>query len=75
MQTDHIKEKNIGMDNNKICKAISRVKLEDQEEHEHNIEYMDQDDDDYKSPWKVKDATGLRAVTDSSDSDEKPAAR
>ena len=32
-------------------------------------------DDDYKSPWKIKDATGLKAVTDSSDSDEKPAAR
>ena len=36
---------------------------------------MAQDDDDYKSPWKIKDATGLNAVTDSSDSDEKPAAR
>ena len=32
-------------------------------------------DDDYKSPWKIKDATGLKAVTDSSDSDENPAAR
>ena len=35
-------------------------------------------DDDYKSPWKIKDATvatGLNAITDSSDSDEKPAAR
>ena len=35
-------------------------------------------DDDYKSPWKVKDATvaiGLKAVTYSSDLDEKPAAR
>ena len=36
-------------------------------------------DDDYKSSWKYKDATGLKAVTDSSDSGEvtfkKPAAR
>ena len=51
------------------------MKLEDEEEHERNIEYMAQDDDDYNSPWKIKDATGLNAVTDSSDSDEKPAAR
>ena len=35
-------------------------------------------DDDYKSPWKSKDAivaTGLKTVTYSSDSDKKPAAR
>ena len=35
-------------------------------------------DDDYKSPWKNKDATvatGLKMVTDSSDSDKKPASR
>ena len=65
------------MDKNEILKAISRVKLEDEEEHERNIEYMVQDDD-YKSPWKIKDAkvaTGLNAITYSSDSDEKPAAR
>ena len=74
MQADDIKEKNLGMDKDKIRKAISRVKLEDEEEHERNIEYMAQDDD-YKSPWKIKDATGLKAVTDSSDSDENPAAR
>ena len=66
MQTDHIKEKNVGMDKNEIRKAISRVKLEDEEEHESNIEYMVQDDD-YKSLWKIKDATGLKAYTDSSD--------
>ena len=36
---------------------------------------MDQNDDEYKLPWKVQDATGLNAVTDSSDSDENPAAR
>ena len=34
-------------------------------------------DDDYKSPWKIKDATvatGFKTVTDSSDSDENPVA-
>ena len=77
MQADQIKENNVGMDKNEIRKAIYRVKLEDEEEHEHNIEYMIQDDD-YKSPWKIKNATvakGLNAITDSSDLDENPAAR
>ena len=55
------------MDKDEICKAISRVKLEDEAEHERNIEYLAQEDDDYKSPWK-EDAAGLKAVTDSSDS-------
>ena len=35
-------------------------------------------DDDYKSPWKIKDATvatGLKTATYSGDSDEKPASR
>ena len=71
-------EKNVGMDKNKIRKAISHVKLEDEAEHEHNIEYLAQEDDNYKSPWK-EDAVGLKAVADSSDSGEinfkKPAAR
>ena len=54
------------MDKNEICKAISCVQLEDEEDHERNIEYMVQDDD-YKSPWKIKYATvatGLNAITD-----------
>ena len=74
---DHVKEKNVGMDKDEICKAISHVKSEDEEEHERNIEYIVQDDN-YKSPWKIKDATvatGLNAITYSSDLDEKPAAR
>ena len=75
MQGDHIREKNVRMDKDEIRKAISRVKLEDEVDHERNIEYMAQDDDDYKSPWKIKYATALYAVTDWSDSDEKPAAR
>ena len=57
MQADHIKEKNVEMNKDEILKAIYRVKLEDEEEHERNIEYMDQDDD-YKSPWKIKYAKG-----------------
>ena len=31
---------------------------------------MAQDDDEYKLPWKIQDATYLNAVTDSSDSGE-----
>ena len=75
MQADHIKEKNAGMEKDEIRRAISCVKLEDEAEHERNIEYMAQDDDDYKSPWKIKDGTGLNTVTDSIDSNQNPAAR
>ena len=46
MQAYHIKEKDVGMDKDEIRKVISRVKLEDEKEHERNIEYMAQDDDD-----------------------------
>ena len=78
MQADIIAENNVGMDKNNICKEISRVKLEDEAEHECNIEILTQEDDDYKSPWK-EDAADLRAVTDSSDSGKitfkNPAAR
>ena len=77
MQAYHVEEKNFGMDRNEIRKAISHVKLADEEENERNIENMVQDDD-YKSPWKIKDATvatGLNSITYSSDSGEKPAAR
>ena len=53
------------------------MKSEYEEEHELNIENMVQDDD-YKPPWKIKDATvatGLNVITYSSDLDENPAAR
>ena len=73
----HVKEKNVGMEKDEICKAIYHVKYEDEEEHELNIEYMVQEDG-YKSPWKIKDATVetcFKTVMYSSDSDEKPAAR
>ena len=77
MCADHIKENDVGMDKYEIRKAISHVKSEDEKEHERNIKNMIQDDD-YKSPWKIKDATvatGLKTVTYSSDSDENPEAR
>ena len=77
MCADHIKENNVGIDKYEIRKAISHVKSEDEEEHERDIKDMVQNDD-YKSPWKNKDATvgkGLKMVTYSSDSDKKPAAR
>ena len=66
MKANHIKEKNAGMDEDEICKAISRVKLEDEAEHERSIKYLAQEDDNYKSPWK-EDAAGLKAFMDSSD--------
>ena len=54
MQAEIIAEKNVGMDKNNIHKAISCLKLEDGAEHERNIEILTQEDDDYKSPGKLK---------------------
>ena len=45
------------------------MKFEDEAEHECNIQYLAQEDDDYKSLWR-EGAAGLKAVTDSSDSVE-----
>ena len=56
------------MDKDNICKSISHVKLEDEAYHECKIQYLDMEDDDYKSPWN-EDAVDLRAVTDSSDAE------
>ena len=67
MQADIIAEKIFGMDKDKISKAISHVKLEDEAYHERNIEILTQEDDHYKSPRK-EDVAGLNAVTNSSDS-------
>ena len=53
------------------------MKSEYEGDHGRNIKDMIQDDD-YKSPWKNKDATfatGLRTITYSRDLDKKPAAR
>ena len=69
MQLDILAEKNVGMNKDKIRKAISHVKLEDEAYHERNIEILTREDDDYSSPWKG-DAVGLNAVTNSSDSGE-----
>ena len=69
MQAKLLTEKNVGMDKDKICTAISQVKLEDEAYHERIIEYLTQEDDDYSSPWKGN-AVGLNAVTNSSDSGE-----
>ena len=67
MQADLIAEKNVGIDKDKICKAISHVKLEDEAYHERNIEILTHEDDHYKLPWKG-DAVGLNVVAKSSDS-------
>ena len=81
MQAKLLAEKNVGIDKDKICKATYQVKLEDEAYHERNIDILTQEDDVYKSPWKG-DASGLNAVTNSSDLveitfkyDQKPAAR
>ena len=42
MQAKLLPEKNVGMDKDKICTAISQVKLEDKEYHERIIEYLTQ---------------------------------
>ena len=71
-----ILDKNYGIDEDEIFKAVDYMKYEYEEEYERDIKDMIQDDD-YKSPWKIKDATvatGFKTVTYSSDSDKKPAA-
>ena len=45
------------------------MKLENEAEHERNIEMLTQEDDEYSLSWK-EDAAYLRAVTDSSDLDK-----
>ena len=64
---DHIEEKNVGnIDKEELRKAIAHVKYEDEGEHEHNIDNMIQEDD-YKSPWKKKDATDVTTVNNALD--------
>ena len=50
MQAKLLTEKNVGMEKDKICEAISQVKLEDEAYHERIIEYFTQEDDDYSAP-------------------------
>ena len=66
IQAKLIAEHNVGMEKDKIRKAISQVKLEDEAYHERNIEILTKEDDNYKSPWKG-DAAGLNVVANSSD--------
>ena len=68
-QAKLLTEKLVGMDKDKIRKAISQVKLEDKAYYERNIEILTQEDDDYSLPWKG-DAVGLNVVANSSDSGE-----
>ena len=60
MMSDNIIEANDRSDqtinNDDLHKAITKLKAEEEAEHEHNINYMTQVDN-YKSPWKDKDAT------------------
>ena len=46
-----------------ICKAITIFKSEEEAGHERNINNMTQEDD-YKSPWKDKDATTVNNTLD-----------
>ena len=67
VMADHIEEKNVGtIDKEELRKAIAHVKSEDEAEHERNINNMNQVDD-YKSPWKNKDATDATTVNNALD--------
>ena len=52
MFADVILDKNYGIEEDKICKAVDYMKSEYEEEHERDIKDMIQDDG-YKSPWKI----------------------
>ena len=67
IMADHIEEKNVGtIDKEDLCKAITHVKSEDEAEHERNIDNMTQVDD-YKQPWKNKDATDATTINNALD--------
>ena len=64
---DHIEENNVRtIDKEELRKAIAHVRSEDEAEHERNIDNMTQVDD-YKSPWKNKDATDATTVNNALD--------
>ena len=64
---DHIEEKNARtIDTEELFKAIAIVKSEDEAGHERNIDNMIQEDD-YKLPWKNKDATDETTVNNTLD--------
>ena len=60
MMANNITEANVGSDeiinNDGLHKAITQLKAEQESGHKRNINNMTQVDD-YKSPWKDKDAT------------------
>ena len=60
--SDHVLEKNDEIDKIEVRKAVVHLKDNDEAEHELNIKDMIQDDD-YKSPWKNKDATVATILT------------
>ena len=67
IMADHIEKKNVGtIDKDVLRKAISHLKYEYEAEHERNIDNMTQVDD-YKSPWKNKDATVATTVNNTLD--------
>ena len=67
IMADHMEEKNVGtIYKEELRKSIALVKTEDEAGHEHNIDNMIQEDD-YKSPWKEKDATDATMVNNALD--------
>ena len=65
MMAYNIIEANVGSDgtinNDDLHKAITKLKAEEETGHESNINNMTQVDD-YKSPWKDKDATTVNGT-------------
>ena len=66
IMSDQIVENNYGIDKVELCKAVAHVKSNDEADHECNIENMIQDDN-YKLPWKSKDATVATTVNNTLD--------
>ena len=50
IMSDKIVEKNDGIDKEELRKAVAHMKSENEEEHEHNIEILTLEDDDYSLP-------------------------
>ena len=67
MMANNIEETNVGSEGTindaELCKAINILKYEEEAGHERNIDNMTQGDD-YKSPWKDKDATTVNNKLD-----------
>ena len=67
MMANKMIETNVGsegtINNEELCKTITKLKSEEEAGHERNINNMTQVDD-YKSPWKDKDATTVNNTLD-----------